>query len=375
LLKTTPSTVQCNSQGRRTALLRLLLEERVYGALWIASDDKAFLFRPWLALLALRLRLFGHLIVLSQGFLPGVLLVPRPGIEPGSPKWARGCKPRLSAISSTGGQLNALDAVAGSPVKSFPVTAWFFRPSSAALLPLPSLFSSPITNSCLFLINTEKILQDFLLNVFRRLGNAAQRSCAGMHWLRRFFKSEIQSVMSAWVTQGTQSTQSVSHPRTLFFYGSHNRVDPQIANRVARLGFDGSYFSLLRQSLQGVMNRDQLLLVFGKIKSHPCQFISDFGNRNDAVDSSYDVTHSVSKLDRSCDNNSRNTPSNYGRNPHVFWQVFVCVFDNNGQTIHDAFPVGNLSFKHCALGGHSLASLNKRGQVGRRRTVRVFEGI
>jgi hypothetical protein len=53
---------------------------------------------------------------------------------------ARGCKPRLSASSSTGAQKSKLDAEAGSPVKSSPATAWFFRPTSAALLPSSLMF-------------------------------------------------------------------------------------------------------------------------------------------------------------------------------------------------------------------------------------------
>jgi hypothetical protein len=39
-------------------------------------------------------------------------------------------------------KINALDAVAGSPVKSSPATAWFIRPSSAALLPSFSWWAS-----------------------------------------------------------------------------------------------------------------------------------------------------------------------------------------------------------------------------------------
>lgn len=73
--------------------------------------------------------------------------MPPPGIEPGRPNWTRECKSRLSANSSTGAYA-ALDAVAGWAFDRLPAPAWFFRPSSAALLPLPSCspFFSGLSN-------------------------------------------------------------------------------------------------------------------------------------------------------------------------------------------------------------------------------------
>lgn len=68
-------------------------------------------------------------------------MVPQPGIGPGRPDWSRGCKPRLSANSSTGAQ-NTLNAGAVMLAKASPAPACF-GPISAALLPSSSLNSSP----------------------------------------------------------------------------------------------------------------------------------------------------------------------------------------------------------------------------------------
>src|SRR5262249_50362427 len=80
-------------------------EKRVYGLLRV-FDDKSFFLRTGFMLLALRLWLFRHTLVLSSRFLFGGM--PQPGIEPGSPKWAPACKAGPFAISSTGAQI-ALD--------------------------------------------------------------------------------------------------------------------------------------------------------------------------------------------------------------------------------------------------------------------------
>src|SRR5207245_5485742 len=58
--------------------------------------------------LPLRFWLFRHLVLLSRRLSVEVGM-PRPGIGPGSPEWARGCKPRLSASSSTGAYEKALN--------------------------------------------------------------------------------------------------------------------------------------------------------------------------------------------------------------------------------------------------------------------------
>ena len=117
---------------------RRLLEERVYGDHGIAFNDEPFLLRSRFTLSALRLWLLRHTVLLSQRFLSAAALekVPQPGIGPGRPEWARGCKPRLSASSSTGGYNKALNVGTVTGLNPSPVPA-LFRPSSAA----PILFS------------------------------------------------------------------------------------------------------------------------------------------------------------------------------------------------------------------------------------------
>ncbi len=125
-----------NSQTLTNAIklgfARLDLEESCDCFFGIAFNDESFLSRPRFTFSTLRLWFFCHLSLLCTRFLFGVK-VPQPGIEPGYPDWARGCKPRSFANSDTGGYKSELDAGAGSPVKSSPAPAWFFRPSSAAL--------------------------------------------------------------------------------------------------------------------------------------------------------------------------------------------------------------------------------------------------
>lgn len=103
----------------------------------IAANDERFLFRSALRLF---LGLLGHHVLLSQRFLSAVK-VPQPGIEPGRPCGSRECKSRLSANSSTGAYRVKLEAVVGEVLTGLPTTAWFLRPSSAAL-PLSSCRAS-----------------------------------------------------------------------------------------------------------------------------------------------------------------------------------------------------------------------------------------
>src|SRR5579864_227393 len=121
------------------------LEEAIYRLERVAFDDQSFLLRPRLSLSTFRFLCFGHNLLLLSQFPSGVHCgVPQPGIEPGRPNWARGCKPRLTANSSTGGDCEkALNAGTVTPVKTSTVPAWFFRPFSAALLPFSCCLSFP----------------------------------------------------------------------------------------------------------------------------------------------------------------------------------------------------------------------------------------
>ena len=78
------------------------------------ADDQPFLFRSPLTFGGFRLGFFGHTVLSSHWFLFGG--IPQPGIEPGSPKWARDCKSRPFAISSTGGSVEP-NVGADSPSK------------------------------------------------------------------------------------------------------------------------------------------------------------------------------------------------------------------------------------------------------------------
>jgi len=114
----------------------IFLEEFVDSNLRVAFDDQTLLFGSRFRFLLLPLWFLLHLVLLLQRFLSAALVtVPQPGIGPGRPNWARGCKPRLSANSSTGAQISGLDVGTGHLGDAVPT--WFFRPTSAALLPLP----------------------------------------------------------------------------------------------------------------------------------------------------------------------------------------------------------------------------------------------
>jgi hypothetical protein len=91
--------ISCEGVG---SLFWLDLEEFCNCFARIAFDDQSFFLGARFTLSALRLWFFWHLVLLSPRFLVGVEMVPQPGIGPGSPDWARGCKPRLYANSSTG---------------------------------------------------------------------------------------------------------------------------------------------------------------------------------------------------------------------------------------------------------------------------------
>src|SRR5580704_10378293 len=128
--------------NRASGLSRRLFEELIYGDQRVAFNDQSLLLGARFTLSALRRFLLRHFELVSHWFVSAVKCVPQSGIEPERREWARDCKSRLSASSSTGGYKKELNAGAAMPLKTSPVPAWFFRPSSAALLPLPWHFSS-----------------------------------------------------------------------------------------------------------------------------------------------------------------------------------------------------------------------------------------
>src|ERR1700690_4459707 len=81
-----------------SAFSRFSLEERGDCFLRVSLNDQPFLLRAAFTLSAFRFWLFRHLVILSPTVRS---LVPEPGIGPGRSWGARGCKPRLSTISST----------------------------------------------------------------------------------------------------------------------------------------------------------------------------------------------------------------------------------------------------------------------------------
>ena len=102
---------------------------------------------PGLLFLRFRRWLFRHLVLLSRRFSVGVEM-PQPGIEPGSHEWARDCKSRLSANSSTGAR--RLSAETGGVWKPQSVSALVgplrttLNPSSCDVL----LSSAPTFGEC-----------------------------------------------------------------------------------------------------------------------------------------------------------------------------------------------------------------------------------
>jgi hypothetical protein len=138
--------------GKVNLAPRLRSEEFGDSLFWIAFNDESLLLRPRFTLSALRLWLFGHLVLLSHPFLYGEK-VPQPGIEPGRPVGSRECKSRLSTSSSTGAcSRKALTVGAVMPLKTSPVPT-FFGPISAALKPSSLRFSSKSLERNIFVRN------------------------------------------------------------------------------------------------------------------------------------------------------------------------------------------------------------------------------
>jgi len=137
LKQTVTNRARVPDRAIELALVGLALEERGDCFERIAFNYQPLLLRAAFTLSALRSGLLRHLVLLSHPFLSGDERVPQPGIEPGRPNWALGCKPSLTANSSTGGYRKTLNAGTVKLLRGLTVPAWFFRPFSAALLPLP----------------------------------------------------------------------------------------------------------------------------------------------------------------------------------------------------------------------------------------------
>ncbi len=119
---------------RGCASVRLFLEKLGDCFARIASDNQPLLCRTRFTLLPLPLEFLCHVRLISQIFLAGEKLVPRPGVGPGW-SYPRECKSRLSTSSSTGARIVALNVGAVDPFKDSPAPT-FSGPFSAA--PLPS---------------------------------------------------------------------------------------------------------------------------------------------------------------------------------------------------------------------------------------------
>lgn len=111
--------------------VRLLPQKRINGFLGVTSDYKAGLFGA--ALLRRFSFLDHHGIIPLRDSVGEQKDVPQPGIGPGRPEWARDCKSRLSASSSTGAQSKP-NVGTVAPAKSYAVPT-FSGPFSAALNP------------------------------------------------------------------------------------------------------------------------------------------------------------------------------------------------------------------------------------------------
>ena len=133
-------------------------------------------------------RFFWHHRVVSQKSQLGKDVVPQPGLGPGRPKWSRGCKPRLSAISNTGARfVPDVGAVIPLKVSTAPT---FFGSSSAALKPssFPYLSKRKISNPC---VEHAPIFFFFASYFFRLLRKPTKNFVDRSHW-----RSQTRKVIS-----------------------------------------------------------------------------------------------------------------------------------------------------------------------------------
>lgn len=125
-------TATAAAQQQNESALGGLRTKQLFQGRFRVFDDQPFLFWPPLALGGLRPGFFSHSVLSSHWFLSGC--VAPPGIGPGRPEWARDCKSRLSASSSTGPSVKPNAGTGGRRKRAVPA---LFRPFSAA----PDLFS------------------------------------------------------------------------------------------------------------------------------------------------------------------------------------------------------------------------------------------
>lgn|SRR5450759_819141 len=181
---------------------RFLAEEFGDCLLRIGFNDQSFLLRSGFSFSALQFWLLCHVVLLSHRFSAWVKVMPQPGIGPGRREWARGCKPRLSASSSTGAYKKALNVGTVTPAETSPVPT-LLGPISAALEPSSSWSSSKSLERNVFVRDRSRFpfvvhpsFFSFALD-FSRIFETAQNLVNTGHWsaqarkviafLRKFF--------------------------------------------------------------------------------------------------------------------------------------------------------------------------------------------
>ena len=265
-------------------------------------------------------------------------MVPQPGIGPGSPEWARGCKPRLSASSSTGAQKKTPNVGAVTPRKVSPVPT-YFGPFGAALT--PSSLSVLRQNSCdrSFTLTLLRFLCELLFYPFYisldRCRHLLSGLLSGLYvmlqvGLVHFGKScRFEHVFSCRlrVTRGFLSQCSL------------NGRNPFVADCVASGGLFCLYFALFLKSFQAIVNRCKRLTVLGKIKSKIRQPGAYIQRSNDNVP--FLLEHradAICKLHR--------LPSGLAfyksRELDIGWVFLVFVGADGSQTIDQLFPLDNV---------------------------------
>jgi hypothetical protein len=324
---------------------RRLLEERVYGDHGIAFNDESFLLGSGFTLSALRLWFLRHPVLLSQRFLSVALvkMVPQPGIGPGRPEWARGCKPRLSASSSTGAHCKkAKNAGAVMPAKTSPVPA-LFGPINAALT--PSSFSVLRQNSC---------NRSLSLTLFRFLcGLLCYRFIQPHHLLSGPYSGLLYSLYassghSGQPFHGDQIPPSNLTRETRGFFSQCSLYgrNPFVADNLAVVGFYRLYLTLLKKSFQAIVNRRERLAVFREIKSEIQQAVAYFRGGKSSVLVSLEH-HANAISEPHC--LSSGFAFHESRDLDIGRVFLVFVSADGSQAIDQLFPLNNLRVNCRAL--------------------------
>jgi hypothetical protein len=263
-----PAFNSCESRCE-SAFRRLFIEQFGDCGFGIAFDDEPFFDWAALAFQLLWVSFYCHVAVqLSTRFPAVASKVPQPGIGPGRPEWARDCKSRLSASSSTGAHNEALNAGTVMPVTDSPVLA-LFGPFSAALTPsslsvlLKCLNENP--SKLLFLASfclpDHVPVQRSLLRLGSRLRSSELYFC---HLLRGgssvFFDSTFH------VNQHSRLHHAEVGSRVVCQCAFYLR-NPFVAKYLTVLVFVCFYFALLLKSFQAIVNRRERLAVLVELKS------------------------------------------------------------------------------------------------------------